>query len=259
MSSTSKFEQLVTLGDAEPTEGWDFSWFNGRATEQRPSWRFSEKLRLRLAQVDSVMDVQTGGGERLSEVLSRAEIRPRLIVATESWEPNILIAEQTLKRFGASIIEIADESNLPFPDDSFQLVTSRHPTLTLWKEISRVLQPGAIYFSQQVGAGTNSELTDFMMGAQPYSDVRNAQLAVLAARSVGFDVIDLREESLPIFFFDVGAVVYFLKKVIWTVPDFTVAKYSERLSEMHEHIEKNGSFQSHSQRFLIEAQKPIST
>lgn len=256
MTATSTFEELVAYGDAEPTEGWDFSWFSGRATEQRPSWKFAESLCLRMAKVDAVLDIQTGGGERLSELLSQIEARPRLIAATESWEPNVLIAQQNLKQFGASVAEIADESDFPFPVDTFDLVSSRHPTLTLWKEIARVLQPGGTYFSQQVGAGTNSELTDFMMGSQPISNVRNAQLAVSTARSVGFDVIDLREESLPIFFFDVGAVVYFLKKVIWTVPDFTVEKYKTRLFAMHEHIEKNGSFQSRSQRFLIEAQKP---
>ncbi|MFC5749293.1 hypothetical protein [Actinomadura rugatobispora] len=33
-------------------------------------------------------------------------------------------------------------------------------------------------------------------------------------------------------------VVYFLRKVIWTVPDFTVDHYRE----LHEQIQKNGSF-----------------
>jgi len=97
------------------------------------------------------------------------------------------------------------------------------------------------------------------MGAQPISDVRSAQRAVDTASSVGLDVIDLREESLPIHFFDVGAVVYFLRKVIWTIPDFSIVKYRKRLLKMHEHIESTGSFQSHSQRFLIEAKKPDST
>jgi hypothetical protein len=30
-------------------------------------------------------------------------------------------------------------------------------------------------------------------------------------------------------FFHVGALVYFLRKVIWFVPDFTVEKYRDRL------------------------------
>jgi hypothetical protein len=33
---TSDFEELVAEGAAVPLEGWDFSWFEGRATEERP-------------------------------------------------------------------------------------------------------------------------------------------------------------------------------------------------------------------------------
>lgn len=57
-------------------------------------------------------------------------------------------------------------------------------------------------------------------------------------------------------FFDIGAVVYFLRKVIWMVPGFTVERYRERLRELHELIESEGPFVAHSARFLIEARKP---
>jgi SAM-dependent methyltransferase len=256
MSTSAKFERLLAEGNSEPTEGWDFSWFDGRATEGRPSWKYSDALRERIAKAQSVFDVQTGGGERFAEVLSQIDPRPRVIFASESWSPNVAIATTNLERFGVSLVEISDESDFPFPDDAFELVASRHPTFTLWSEIARVLQPGGTYFSQQVGEGTNSELTDFMMGPQPMSDGRTARRAAATASSFGLDVIDLQEESLPIVFFDVGAVVYFLRKVIWTVPDFTVEKYRRRLFALHEHIEGTGSFRSHSQRFLIEAKKP---
>jgi hypothetical protein len=72
---------------------------------------------------------------------------------------------------------------------------------------------------------------------------------------VGLEVLSAQEESLPVEFFDVGAVVFFLRKVVWTVPDFSTDKYRERLQLMHNHIEANGSFVSHSQRYLIEARK----
>jgi SAM-dependent methyltransferase len=259
MTSAAFFEQLLAEGNSEPTEGWDFSWFNGRATEKRPTWQYSHSLGQRLARAHAVFDVQTGGGERLAEILSQIDSRPREIVASESWRPNVAIAKKNLQPYEVSIIEIPDESDFPFPDETFDLVSSRHPTVTLWAEIARVLQSGGTYFSQQVGAGTNRELTDFMMGPQPISDSRSARRAVARASSVGLEVIDMREESLPIAFFDVGAVVYFLRKVIWTVPDFTVETYRKRLFAMHQHIESEGSFLSHSQRFLIEAKKLKST
>jgi hypothetical protein len=43
------------------------------------------------------------------------------------------------------------------------------------------------------------------------------------------------------------------------VPGFTVAKYRDRLGELHELIEREGPFVAHSTRFLIEARKPEHT
>jgi hypothetical protein len=53
----------------------------------------------------------------------------------------------------------------------------------------------------------------------------------------------------------VGAVVYFLRLVVWTVPGFTVEKYRSRLESLHDQIERDGPFVAHAGRFLIEAVK----
>jgi hypothetical protein len=107
-----------------------------------------------------------------------------------------------------------------------------------------------------VGAGSNRELTDFMMGPQPVSGDRSPRRAVAAAEAAGLTVVDLREQALRATFGDVGAVVYFLRKVLWTVPGFTVGGYRDRLAALHEHIQAEGRFVCYSQRFLIEARKP---
>jgi hypothetical protein len=69
-------------------------------------------------------------------------------------------------------------------------------------------------------------------------------------------VTDLREEALRVVFNDVGAVVYFLRKVLWTVHGFTVAGYRDQLRRLHEKIQAEGPFVAHAQRVLIEARKP---
>lgn len=50
-------------------------------------------------------------------------------------------------------------------------------------------------------------------------------------------------------------MIYFLRKVIWMVPGFTVGQYRDRLRELHEQIERDGPFVAHTARFLIEARK----
>lgn len=69
------------------------------------------------------------------------------------------------------------------------------------------------------------------------------------------EVLDLREAALAVRFFDVGAVVYFLRKVIWTVPDFSVDHYMDRLRDLDALIRREGAFVSTAQRFLIEGTK----
>ena len=250
------FDELVAEGAAVPLDGWDFSWFEGRATEERPSWGYAKMLVSGLGAAAAVLDVQTGGGEVFAEVLRRLTHRPGTIAATESWPPNLEIARSNLSPFGASVVEVADDARMPFDAESFDLVVSRHPVVTVWSEISRVLRPGGTYFSQQVGAGTNHELIDFMMGPQPVRQARSPERAVRAAEAAGLIVVDLRDEWLRTAFNDVGAVVHFLRKVMWTVPGFSAEAYRDRLVSLHERIQTEGPFVARARRFLIEARKP---
>ncbi len=250
---TDDFAALVAEGAATPTEGWDFSWFDGRASEERPPWGYAALMGERMGLVASALDVETGGGE----VLATAPHPPALLVATESWPPNIAVAHARLVPLGAHVVAVADEPTLPFVGDTFELVVSRHPVVILWEEIARVLRAGGTYFSQQIGAGTNRELTDFMMGPQPVNQRRSSESMRAAAEEAGLEVVDLRSCALRVEFYDVAAVVYFLRKVHWTVPDFSVQKYEERLRDMYEHIEREGSFFSTAQRVLLEVRKPV--
>ncbi|SFF46414.1 class I SAM-dependent methyltransferase [Streptomyces mirabilis] len=254
MTTTRTFEALVDEGVAAPVEGWDFSWFEGRATEERPSWGYARAMGERLARASAALDIQTGGGE----VLASAPTLPPLVVATEGWPPNVAKATALLHPRGAVVVASPEDAPLPFADGAFDLVTSRHPVTTHWTEIARVLRPGGTYFSQQVGPASVFELVEYFLGPLP-EDVRNGRhpdRARAAAEAAGLDVVDLRAERLRIEFHDVGAVVHFLRKVIWMVPGFTVDRYRTELRALHERIEAKGPFVAHSARFLIEARKP---
>jgi len=251
-AAMGSFDDLLAEGDTVPTEGWDFSWFAGRATEARPSWGYAGLLAERMATAAAALDVQTGGGE----VLATISVAPPVLCATESWPPNLAIARRNLAKFDATVVHVDDDAGLPFPDAEFDLVVSRHPVTTAWAEIHRVLRPGGTYLSQDVGAGSVRELTDYLMGPQPVHPSRSPLRAVAEAERAGLGVVDLRQEALRMEFHDIAAVVYFLRKVIWIVPGFTVAEYREKLAELHDFMRRHGPFVAYSQRFLIEARKP---
>jgi SAM-dependent methyltransferase len=248
------FDDLVAEADAVSVDGWDFSWLDGRATEARPSWGYQRLLGDRLARAEAGLDLETGGGE----VLDGCPALPPLMAATESWPPNVAKASTRLRPRGAVVVATSEQPPLPFGDAVFDLVSSRHPVTTWWSEIARVLRPGGTYFSQQVGPASVFELVEYFLGPQPpeVRTGRHPDQAVEEASQAGLEVIDLRSESLRTEFFDVGAVVYFLRKVIWMVPGFTVGRYRSRLEELHERIERAGPFVAHTTRFLIEARKP---
>ncbi|GAA0686053.1 class I SAM-dependent methyltransferase [Streptomyces cellulosae] len=252
------FDELLAEGASVPTEGWDFSWFEGRATEARPSWGYATTVAGRLGTVDGpVLDVQTGGGEVLAFALGRAARRPPLVAATEGWPPNVRKAAHTLRPYGATVVAAAEDAPLPFADASFSLVTSRHPVRPLWHEIARVLRPGGTYLAQHVGPASAFELVEYFLGPLPEESrtARDPERERRDAEAAGLEVVDLRAERLRMEFHDIAAVVHFLRKVIWMVPGFTVEAYRPRLRELHERIEAEGCFVAHSSRHLVEARR----
>ena len=247
------FDELVDEASTVDISGWDFSWLTGRATEERPSWGYQRLLADRLATASAALDIQTGGGE----VLDGIKRFPPTMAATESWPANLMLATSRLHPRGVVVVSDPDEPPLPFGDAAFDLVSSRHPATVWWGEISRVLRPGGSYFAQHVGANSNAELYEFFLGPHAESsDVRHPEVQSDAARDAGLEIVELRSERLRVEFFDIGAVVYFLRKVIWTVPGFAVAQYREALHDLHGQIMDNGSFVSHSSRVLVELRKP---
>ncbi|MFC8091472.1 class I SAM-dependent methyltransferase [Streptomyces sp. NPDC057301] len=252
------FEELVAEGAAVPTEGWDFSWFEGRATEARPSWGYAVSLADRLAGATAALDLQTGGGEVLDFALGRAPKAPPLTVATEGWPPNVAKATALLAARGVAVVASPEDAPLPFADGAFDLVTSRHPVRAHWPEISRVLRPGGTYFAQHVGPHSVFELVEYFLGPQP-SEVRSGRhpdRERADAETAGLEIVDLRAEELRMEFHDIAAVVHFLRKVVWMVPGFTVEAYRPHLRALHERIESEGPFVAHSTRHRFEARKP---
>ncbi|PPG35875.1 SAM-dependent methyltransferase [Pseudoclavibacter sp. RFBG4] len=249
----SAFEELIAEAEAASVDGWDFSWLEGRASEERPSWGYARLLGERMGTAQASLDIQTGGGE----VLALSPVMPPLAVATESFPPNVAKATRLLHPRGVAVVADLDEPPLPFASCAFDLVTSRHPATVWWEEIARVLRPGGTYLAQHVGPASVFELIEYFLGPQPEARLeRRADDEARAAVAAGLDIVDLREERLRIEIRDVGAVVYLLRKVIWWVPGFSVDVYRARLRELHDSIQREGAFVAHSTRHLIEAKRP---
>jgi SAM-dependent methyltransferase len=246
------FGDLVGEAEAADVTGWGFGWLDGRAVEERPPWGFAGLLVARLRQVDSALDIDTGGGEVVAEAMS---LPPRMVV-TEGWPANARRARELLGPRGVQIVQTDQGGSLPFPDESFELVTARHPVRPAWSEIHRVLEPGGRYFAQHVGPRSAFELIEFFLGPLPDEpSTRDPDREAAAAEQAGLIVMHLRRARCRMEFDDIGAVVWILRKCVWWVPDFSVTKYDDRLRELDAQMRIGKSFVAHSTRHLIEARR----
>ncbi|GAA2748067.1 methyltransferase domain-containing protein [Terrabacter aerolatus] len=246
------FEELVAEAESADVTGWGFGWLDGRATEERPPWGYARLLADRLAQVQSALDIDTGGGE----VVAEAPALPATMVVTEGWPPNAERARRLLGSRGVHVVE-TDGGRLPFSDSSFELVTARHPVRPDWAEIRRVLQPGGRYFAQHVGPASAFELIEHFLGT--LTDERRArdpEHEVAAAVAHGLEVASLQRARCRMEFHDVGAVVWILRKCVWWVPDFSVASHEGPLRELDAQMRSGHPFVAHSTRHLIDARRP---
>ena len=244
------FDDLINEANEVDVSGWGFEWLRGRATEERPPWGFSRLLVRRLAVVRSALDLDTGGGE----VIAEAPALPEHMCVTESWAPNAARARESLGPRGVEVIESAAGGPLPFACGTFELVTSRHPVGANWSEIARVLAADGRYLAQHVGPGSAFDLIEHFIETTPEQrESRHPDEERAAAESAGLEVVDLRTARCRMEFFDIGAVVYILRKCVWWVPDFDVGRYEAVLHRIDETIRAEGPLVAHSTRHLIEA------
>ncbi len=198
------FEELIAEAGSVSVDGWHFSWLEGRATEERPSWGYQRPPAGRLGTETAAPDLQTGGGEVLAGA-ERPGGRPPVVAATESRRPDPARATQLLHPLGVVVVADPDEPPLPFADEVFDLVSSRHPVRAWWTEIARVLRPGGTHFAQHVGPASVFELVEHFLGPQPEArEGRRPEPVSAEAWAAGLEVVDLRSERLRMEFRDIG-------------------------------------------------------
>lgn len=251
MSDQELFDFLIAEAN-HPFAGWDFSHIiaTGRMSEAPLTWSYTSRLLMPLRKAQSLLDMDTGGGEYLSSL----QPLPPLTCATEGYKPNVLIARQRLGPLGVQVYRVDDPHHLPFEDTQFDLIINRHGYYSL-REVMRILKPGHQFITQQVGGSINAEL-NMQLGAENYPYAHwTLDYAVRELQEAGWRVIEQKEDHPTRRFFDVGAIVYYLKAIPWQMPDFSVEKYFDKFLKMHDSIQRQGYIDFHSHSFFIIAQK----
>ena len=233
--------------------GWDFSHISDRYEEKDDlPWDYRAVIGEYLTDEMQLLDYDTGGGEfllRLGHPYGNT-------AATEGYPPNVRLCKETLLPLGIDLRECSDASAIPFDDASFDIIINRHGDFDPL-EIKRLLRPGGVFVTQQVGAYNDRELVEAVLPGEPipfpHNNLAERQEAFSA---VGFEILKADEAFRPILFYDVGAFVWFARIIEWEFPGFSVDRCFDRLLLLQRTLREQGRIEGRAHRFLLAAKKP---
>lgn len=232
--------------------GWDFSHIDGRSVEDTDfPWDYRQVIGQYLTPEKKLLDIDTGGGEFLLSLGHPYENT----AATENYPPNVQLCRETLSSLGVDFRRADGKGSLPFADNTFDVVINRHGDKNP-AQICRVLKPGGVFISQQVGAENDRELVELLCGNVPMPfPEQYAETAAAQLQGVGFSILRKEECFRPYRFFDVGALVWFARIISWEFPGFSVETHLENLLKAQQIVEENGCVEGRTHRFLLVAKK----
>ena len=249
-------KELLSIWKAEENtafiHGWDFSHIDGRYTEQDDlPWDYRAVIEEYLHPEMKILDIDTGGGEFLLSLNHPHENT----AAMENYPPNVALCKDILLPLGIDFRPGDGKGNLPFDDGRFDMVINRHGDFNA-EEICRVLKPGGLFITQQVGAENDRELVELLCGETPIPfPEQYLKLTSEKFEDAGFTILRGEEVFRPIRFFDVGALVWFARIIQWEFPDFSVDTHLENLLSAQRKLEESDSIEGTIHRFLLVAKK----
>jgi SAM-dependent methyltransferase len=220
--------------------------------EEQAPWSYSTRAAELMQNSSSVLDMGTGGGERL---LKLRKYWPKKVVVTEDYPPNFKLATERFSTYGVKVLDVplTDYDPMPFAREEFDLVLNRHSGLNS-AEVARILVPGGIFLTQQIH-GLWAEDLIAVFDAKPQWPDSTPDKYVPRLQAAGLKIVDLLEWSGQLAFTDVGAIIYYLNAVPWLVPGFSVDSHLMYLLQMQERLENGKQLIFTARKYLIEAQK----
>jgi SAM-dependent methyltransferase len=248
------YEELAHIAaSVGEREGWDFA--RVRDAREPMPWDYVDVVQRYLQPSDHVLDVGTGGGEKL---LSLAACFASAVGVDGSRE---MIETARKNKAAAQVASVSFKvmrgEALQFSDDAFDVVLNRHCSVDV-RETFRVLRPGGYFITQQVGARNARNICDLFgcgVGGE-YEPELFQDLSVLvgAFRQLGGRVVCAAEYDVRYWFLDVESLLFWFRAV--PIPeDFDLGIHWRQVNHVITEFSTPHGIETNEHRELLVVQK----
>jgi ubiquinone/menaquinone biosynthesis C-methylase UbiE len=247
-------QELQTIADeVGERSGWDFS--RMETTRDPVPWDFKAVVENFLRPTDVVLDVGTGGGERL---LGMADHFASAVGIDPDPDMIRVARRNTAGVSNVRFLRASAEHLAPLDDAAFDVVLTRHAPVSVM-ELNRVTKAGGIFICQGVGArNMNNIRKAFDTGSEElYLNAYASLLHDLSA--AGWHLVAEAQYDVRYWVKDVPSLVFWFKAIAGAneVPaDFDVATHHDVVNTLIREYGSHRGLTTNEHRTLVIARKP---
>ncbi len=187
--------------------GWDFSRLNVR--RDAVPWDYDDVVRGSLSGTEKVLDIGTGGGERLTRLAGSF----RSAIGIDIDPEMIRVANENLPRelSGQIDFRVGDSHEIDLPAASLGVVLCRHSVLDA-AQVARILSPGGTLIWQSVGE-KNLKAVVGPFGGQRFDRDQHPEAIRDSLSHHGMAVSRLEEYDVAYRFLDLESLIFQIKAI----------------------------------------------
>lgn len=231
--------------------GWDFS--KVKCTTEGEQWNFYDEVSARCNRSDILLDIGTGGGEKLLSISDAA----LLLVGMDNASGMIESARANLRASKTENVCFMqmEADKIEFPGQFFNIVSCRQAPFNA-EEVARVLTDDGLFLTQQVSEGDKRNIVEAFgrnHAAPPDRTLKNKYISEL--QDAGFTEIQSFEYDATEYYRSYEDLIFLLTHTP-IVSNFGQAEHD--FAALEQFISENQTdkgIRTNSERFMIIARK----
>ena len=249
------YPELKRIADqANHRRRWDFSEL--RVARDPVPWEYLDIVRDYLHSSSCVLDIGTGGGERISELARYfgkgvgIDNNPEMVRDAQAYLSTDLADRLSFQTMPADALH--------FSDSSFDLVLNRH-SVVFPSEILRVLKSDGVFITQQVGSKNTQNICKVFGcdagGKYKSNPSQHWDTLVQAFIDQECQIILQEEYNVPYYFLDEKSLVFWLKAI--PIPeDFDIEMHYRKVLQIISRFSTAKGVATNEHRRILIVKKP---